>query len=425
VAFNFLVDPGRKVSVRRINVAGNTKTKDEVIRRELRQMEGSTYSAEQLSRSRERVERLSYFKDVSIETPPVPDAPDQVDVNVNVTEQASGNILLGAGFSSSDGVVLSGSVTQNNLFGTSNRLSLQLNSGSLNTVYALSFTNPYYTTDGVSLGYDLYRRDVDYGQLSSSEDYRTSTLGVGMRLGVPLTEYDTVNLGAAIEQYSLKLKSGVTYGTTINDFVDKYGDTTQSLRLEAGWARDSRDSFLYPTKGMLRKFTAEWGTPVGDLQYYKLSYQHQWLKPLSSDFTLLLNGEIGYGDGLGGKPMPFFKNFYAGGIGSVRGYDTGTLSPKDSVTGYSVGGSKRLIGNAELLFPFPGAGNDKSLRLSAFVDAGAAFNKFDFGDLRYSAGLAVIWYSPMGPIKLSLAKPFKQQTGDKLQEFQFQLGSVF
>ncbi len=425
VAFNFMVDPGRKVAVRRINIAGNTKSRDEVIRREMRQMEGATYSAEQINRSRERVERLSYFKDVSLETPPVPDAPDQVDINVNVTEQASGNILLGAGLSSSDGVVLSGSVVQNNLFGTGNRLALQLNSGSLNTVYSLSYTKPYYTPDGISLGYDLYRRDVDYTQIDSVEDYQTSTLGAGIRLSVPLTEYDSVNLGAAIEQYTLTLSPNVDYGSTLTDFIDKYGDTTRSLRLDAGWARDSRDSFLYPTKGSYRKFTAEWGTPIGDLQYYKLAYQHQWLKPLGNNMTLMLNGEIGYGGGLNGKPMPFFRNFYAGGIGSVRGYDTGTLAPKDSVTGNSVGGSKRLVGNAEILFPFPGSGNDRSLRLSAFLDAGAAFNDFDLDQLRYSVGMAVTWYSPMGPIKLSLAKPLRAKDDDELQEFQFQLGSVF
>jgi outer membrane protein insertion porin family len=425
VAFNFLVDPGRKVSVRRVNVLGNTKSRDEVVRREMRQMEGAVYSAEQINRSRERIERLSFFKDVAIETPPVPEAPDQVDVNVNITEMPSGNILLGAGLSSSDGVVLSGSVTQNNLFGTGNRLALQLNSGELNTVYSLSFTNPYFTQDGISLGYDIYRRDVDYTQIDSVEDYKTSTIGAGVRLGVPLTEYDSVNFGAAIEQYTLTLDPAITYGSTLNDFVAKYGDTTQSLRLDMGWARDSRDSFLYPTKGMFRKFTAEWGTPVGDLQYYKLSYQHQWLKPLGNNLTLMLNGEIGYGDGLNGKPMPFFRNFYAGGIGSVRGFETGTLAPKDGVTGNSVGGSKRVVGNAELLFPFPGAGNDRSLRLSAFLDAGAAFNKFDLDELRYSLGMAVTWYSPMGPIKLSLAKPFREKDGDQLQEFQFQLGSVF
>ncbi len=425
VAFNFLVDPGRKVSVRRINVAGNTKTQDEVVRREMRQLEGGTYSAEQINRSRERIERLSYFKDVSLETPPVPDAPDQVDLNVNVTEQASGNILLGAGLSSTDGIVVSGSVVENNLFGTGNRLALQINSGSLNTVYSLSFTRPYFTPDGISLGYDLYRRDIDYTEVDSVEDYQTSTLGAGIRLGVPLTEYDTVNFGAAIEQYSLTLSPDIDYGTTLTDFVDKYGDTTKSLRLDMSWARDSRDSFLYPTKGTLQKFTAEWGTPVGDLQYYKLSYQHQWLKPLGYGMTLLLNGEVGYGDGLNGKPMPFFRNFYAGGIGSVRGYDTGTLAPKDSVTGNSVGGSKRLVGNAELMFPFPGAGNDRSLRLSAFVDAGAAFNEFDLDELRYSVGMAVIWYSPMGPLKLSLAKPMRAKEDDELQEFQFQLGTVF
>ncbi len=425
VAFNFLVDPGRKVSVRRINVSGNTKSKDEVIRREMRQMEGATYSAEKINRSRERIGRLSYFREVAIETPPVPGAPDQVDVNVNVTEVPSGNILLGAGFSSSDGVVVSGSVTQNNLFGTGNRMSLQINSGSVNTIYSLSFTNPYYTHDGISLGYDIYRRDRDYTELDSVDDYETSTLGAGIRLGVPISEYDTIQLGAALEQYTLTVDPLGTVSQSITDFLTEYGDTTESLRLEMGWARDSRDSYLFPTKGSLKKFTAEWGTPVGDLQYYKLAYEHQWLKPLSDKITLMLNGEIGYGDGLNDKPLPFFRNFYAGGIGSVRGFDTGTLTPKDPITGDAIGGSKRLVGSAELMFPFPGAGTDRSLRLSAFVDGGAAFNEFDLDDLRYSAGLAVTWISPMGPLKLSLAKPLREQEGDEIQEFQFQLGSVF
>jgi outer membrane protein insertion porin family len=442
VAFTFMVDPGRKVYVRRINITGNTKTRDEVPRREMRQMEGAWYDAEKINRSRERIEKLGYFKDVTLETPPVPETTDQVDMNVNVTEQSTNSFMLGAGFSSSDGIVLSGSVTMNNMFGTGNNLSLQVNSGKVNKVYALSYTEPYFTKDGISLGYDLYRRDVDTSNISSVIAYSTSTIGAGVRLGIPISEYDTINLGSAIEQYKLKLTPDPTITPSqMLNFSTEHGGTdsgvtTQSLKLTASWARDSRDSFFYPTKGTLQQFGAEIGTPVGDLQYYKLSYQYQWLKPIFSNSTLMLNGELGWGGGFNGQSLPFFQNFYAGGIGSVRGFDSGTLGPKANSAGsiVSIGGNRRVVGNAEWLFPFPGADNDHSLRMSVFADTGAAwgpndingqYSKFSLSDLRYSAGLAVTWVSPMGPIKLSLAKPIVSKPDDKTQMFQFQLGQVF
>lgn len=439
-SFTFLVDPGRKVYVRRVNVTGNTKTKDEVVRREMRQMEGGWYAADKINRSRERVERLGFFKETSLETPPVPGTTDQVDVNVNVTEQPTGNILLGAGFSSSEGLVISGGISQNNLFGTGNRLSAQVNNGKVNTVYSLSFTNPYFTQDGVSLGYDLYKRDVDTSSLNAVVDYTTSTAGLGLRLGVPITELDTLNLGAAYEKISLDLAASapnvyrnfaVAYGGTVN------GVSNTTLRLEAGWARDSRDSLLYPTKGSYQRAFIEFGMPLGDYEYYKLNYQYQWLKPLSRNVSLLLNGEIGIGGGYSGKNLPLFRNFFAGGIGSVRGFDSGALGPKAlnaANESFSIGGEKRLIGNAELLFPMPGMGNDRSVRLSTFLDIGAIagpddhlgrYKTLSTGDMRYSVGIAATWYSPMGPIKLSLAKPLNAASDDKEQVFQFQLGNVF
>jgi outer membrane protein insertion porin family len=440
VGLTLLMDPGRKVYVRRINISGNTRTRDEVIRREMRQLEGGLYAADKIKRSKERIERLGYFSDINLETPVVPEATDQVDLNLSVTERATGNLMLGAGFSSADGLVLSASVSQNNLFGTGNRLAAQINSGSVNTVYALSFTNPYFTKDGVSLGYDLYRRDVDTSSLDAVSEYSTSTLGAGLRLGLPLTEHDTLQLGAALERYELSLtaKSPNRYKLFANTFGgNNSGVTTDSLRLDLGWARDSRDSLLYPTKGTLHRVYGELGTPVGDLKYYKLTYQYQWWRPLGPDWSLMLNGEIGWGGGYGGKPLPFFRNYFAGGIGSVRGFDSGTLGPQDldsTNRPFSLGGDKRLVGNAELYFPVPGAGKDKSLRLSAFIDAGGVwgpgdykgrYEKISLNELRYSGGVAVTWYSPFGPIKLSLAAPFKSQPDDKKQSFQFQLGNVF
>ncbi|NDP47687.1 MAG: outer membrane protein assembly factor BamA [Sulfuriferula multivorans] len=438
VAFTLFVDPGRRVYVSRVNVAGNTKTRDEVVRREVRQMEGAYYDAEKINLSRDRLNRLGFFNEVNIETPGVSGTTDQVDVNVNVTEKPTGNILLGAGFSSSEGLVLSGSVTQNNVFGTGNRLSAQINSGSVNTVYALSFTNPYFTLNGVSLGYDLYRRDVDSSSLDNVSAYKTSTYGAGMRLGVPLNERDTISFGLTYEQTSLEIDPAYVtppgpspYQRFVGIGKSTRDDTT--VRLDTSWARDTRNNYLFPTKGMLQRVAAEIGTPAGSLQYYKLSYQQQHYFPLNKIFTLMLNGEVGIGDGLAGDELPFFKNFYAGGNSSVRGFKNGTLGPKDA-NGDALGGNKRVVGNAELFFPLPGLKDDQSLRMSAFVDAGAAFGpndnnglytKFAFGDLRYSAGVAVLWVSPLGPLKFSLAQPLVSKTGDKSEVFQFTLGNVF
>lgn len=431
VAFTLFVDPGRRVYVHRINVSGNTKTRDEVVRREVRQMEGAYYDAAKINLSRDRLNRLGYFNDVNIETPAVQGTTDQVDVNIGLTEKSTGSIMLGAGFSSSEGVVLSGSVSQNNVFGTGNRLSAQINSGSVNTVYALSYTNPYYTINGVSLGYDLYRRDVDATSLSNVGAYKTSTYGAGARFGLPINERDFISFGLTYEQTSV-----TTYAdspTQYTRFVDEFGKDNDTVRLDTSWARDTRNSYLFPTKGLMQRVAAEVGVPGGSLQYYKLSFQNQQYFPLSRSFTLMLNGEVGIGDGLSGKPLPFFKNFYAGGNSSVRGFKTGTLGPKDT-NGDALGGNKRVVGNAELFFPLPGLKDDQSLRMSAFVDAGAAFGPddkdnlyktFAFGDLRYSAGIAVLWVSPLGPLKFSLAQPLAKKSGDKTEIFQFTLGNVF
>ncbi|OYW37072.1 MAG: outer membrane protein assembly factor BamA [Hydrogenophilales bacterium 12-61-10] len=443
VAFTLFVDPGRRVYVNRVNVTGNTKTRDEVVRREIRQMEGAYYDAAQINRSRDRLNRLGYFEQVNIETPGVTGTTDQVDVNVSVTEKSTGSIQLGAGFSSSQGIVLSGSVSQANVFGTGNRVSAQLNTGSVNTVYALSFVNPYYTIDGISLGYDLYRRDVNTSSLKSVSRYQSSTLGAGGRFGFPVNERDFISLGLVYEQSSLTVPA--TLGlpqTQYQKFVDpkNLGNSNRdddTLRFEASWARDTRNSFLFPTKGMLQRVSSEIGTPVGSLQYYKLSYQHQQYFPLSSSFTLLLNGEVGIGGGLADEELPFFKNFFAGGSSSVRGFKPGTIGPKD-FNGYAIGGDKRMVGNMELFFPLPGIKDNQSLRMSAFIDVGAAYgtggssnngqstySDFSFNEIGVSAGLAVLWVSPLGPLKFSLAQPLVSNPGDQEEIFQFTLGNAF
>ncbi|HXF66002.1 MAG TPA: outer membrane protein assembly factor BamA [Burkholderiales bacterium] len=421
VAFTFFIDPGRRVYVRRINIAGNTRTRDEVIRRELRQLEGAWYSTEKIALSRQRVDRLGYFTDVGVETPAVPGTTDQVDMNVTVTEKPTGLLLFGAGFGSGEGVLLSGSVSQNNIFGSGRHVSAQINSSKINTTYSLSYTNPYYTIDGVSRGFDVYYREIDPSDNGLGR-YQTKSVGGQLRLGVPITENDTIQYGLGYEATDITTftDSPLFY----KDYVAVFGPSNSNLFASAGWARDERDSLIYPTRGTFQKAGAELGLPAGDLKYYKVSYQYQRYFPLTRNLTFMVNGEAGYGDGYGGRPLPFFKNFFAGGIGSVRGFRSYTIGPKDS-NNDPRGGSRKLLGNTELLFPFPGLENDRSVRMSVFVDAAIVGDTYGTDELRYSTGMGLSWVSPLGPLKLSVAKPLRERPGDRKQVFQFTFGGVF
>ncbi len=426
VAFTIYVDPGRRAYVRRVNVTGNSRSRDEVIRREMRQMESSWYDGEKINRSRTRVDRLGYFEEVTLETPAVPGTTDQVDVNVNVKEKATGALMLGIGFSSSEKLVLSGSIQQQNMFGSGNYVGIGVNSSKSNTVYSLSYTNPYYTVDGVSRGFDFYHRNYDTSSLDTIATYGARSTGGGVRFGVPITEDDTVNFGLAVDQTRLKVDS--TSPQRFQDYVAENGNSYSSVVGSLGWSKDTIDSRLYPTKGYIHRLGAEVAVPGGDLRYYKLSYQIQRYMTLWGGYTLALNGEFGYADGYGKKSLPFFKNFYAGGIGSVRGFDNGSLGPRDPTTDDSLGGNRRVVGGAELLFPMPGMGQDKSLRVGAFIDAGqvwGANEKMKAADLRYSVGLSAAWNSPVGPLKFSIGQPLNKKDNDKLQRFQFQMGTVF
>jgi outer membrane protein insertion porin family len=423
VAFTLYVDPGRRVYVRRINVSGNSITRDEVIRRELRQLEGSWYSAARIQRSKERVDKLGFFSEVTVDTVNVPGSPDQVDLNVKVIERPTGNLLFGVGYSTAEKIIISASVSQQNLFGTGNALSLAVNSGSVNQVYALSFTRPYFTDDGTSLGFDLYKRNVDASNLAVST-YETSTLGAGMRLGVPVTEHDTINYGLAAERTDITLFPGSD--PRYVEFVDTFGPSNTALIASAGWARDQRDSTIFTRKGTLQRASLEFAIPPAELRYYRATYDIQWYLPVLRENTLELRGRVGYAGGYGGLPLPFYKNFYAGGIGTVRGYETASIGPKDA-NGDAVGGPSQLIGNIEYYFPMPGLAKDRSVRLSAFLDAGTVGDTFanDFSELRYSIGLALSWFSPIGPLKISFAKALNPDSTDKTQPFQFSVGTTF
>jgi outer membrane protein insertion porin family len=424
VAFTIFVDPGKRVYVRRVNVTGNTKTRDEVIRRELRQMESGWYDADAVSRSKERVDKLGYFSDVSVETPSVPGTADQVDINVNVTEKPTGAISLGAGVSQSEGLILSGSISQDNIFGSGKHVAVQLTTGSVNRVLSFSYTDPYFTPDGISQGFDVYHKMVDVSSTSLG-DYKTTSTGGGIRFGFPIDEKEAINVGMAIDVTTLKTYSDSP--ASYIDFVDRYGDTNVTLPATTSWVRDTTDSSIWPTRGGIQKVGLEVGLPGVDMQYYKMTYKLQQFIPLSKSFTLMGNMELGKGNGYNGKTLPFYKNFYAGGIGSVRGYQSSSLGPTDATyTDSRIGGNREIVFNGELLFGIPGF--DHSLRLGLFADAGNVFGageQMSLSDLRASTGISLSWISPVGPLKFSIAQPLNSKDGDKTERVQFQLGTTF
>ena len=422
VAFTLFIDPGRRVYVHRINVTGNTRTRDEVVRREMRQLEGGWYSADKITKSKQRIDRLGYFNEVTVETPSVPGTTDQVDVNLNVVEKPTGNITLGAGYGSSEGIILSGGISQNNVFGTGNFLGVQVNTSKVNTVYSLSFTQPYWTVDGVSRGFDLYKRNTD-PQAIGAGYYRTQSYGATGRIGIPFTEIDNITVGLGYDDTNLTTYPGLS-PVRIQTYVDTFGAANNTILGSVGWVRDTRDSAIYPTKGGTQRASVETGLPGGTLRYYKAGYQNQRYFPLNNTFTLYLHGDIGYGAGLDGRPLPFFRNYYLGGVTSLRGFYTATIGPKYE-DGTPVGGSKKILGNAEILMPVPGMANEKSVRLSAFFDTGTVGESYSFSDFRAAAGVGILWVSPFGPLKLSVAQPFRVQVGDTRQRIQFTFGQQF
>ncbi|HSA90215.1 MAG TPA: outer membrane protein assembly factor BamA [Burkholderiales bacterium] len=420
VAFSIVVDPGRRVYVRRIDVAGNSKTRDEVIRREMRQLEGAYYDASKIQLSRRRIDRTNFFGEVTVETVPVEGSPDQVDVVYTVKEKATGSLLLGVGFSSVERISLSASITQANAFGTGKYLSANINSGSVNQVYSLSYLDPYYTVDGVSRGFDVYRRVTDASSLAVGP-YKTDSLGGGIKFGYPVAEQVSIDFGANIESVDLEIfaNSPLSYISFVRDFGSQYTYLSGTV----GWTRDVRDSLILTTAGSLQRLSLE--VAGGDLQYYRLGYQHRWYTPLTRALTGHLGVDLGYAGGYNDKPLPFFKNYFAGGPGSVRGYESFSLGPKDEL-GNSTGGNRKLTGTAEILFPMPGAEQDRSLRLAAFVDGGQVYvDKMDLGELRYSSGIALFWSSPMGPLRLSWAYPLNAKDADRKQQLQFTFGTGF
>lgn len=447
VAFTIFVDPGKRVYVRQINIGGNDRTRDEVIRREFRQLESSWYDGDKIRLSRGRLGRLGFFTDTTVDTVEIPGVPDLVDLDVKVTEKPTGAIMVGAGFSSAERLTLSGSINQANAFGSGNNVGINVNTSKVFRTIALSHTNPYFTEDGVSRTIDVFLRTSRPPIFLNNVDFRVETRGGSVNFGVPFTEFDRVFLGVGYEDTRVTTfaNSPIRYRRFVadnngipfdeNDPASGIGFAqTTALPLTAAWQRDNRDSALIPTKGRFRRANLELA-PLGTANYYRTTYQDQYFWPVTNSMTLALNGEVNYGAGLGGDPYPIFKNYYAGGIGSVRGFTAGSLNVSGSrVTGTTyrlpIGGSARLIANVELQLPFPGTGVDRSLRWFTFLDAGQVWNPQDgenirLNDLRYSAGVGISWISPVGPLKLSLGYPMNAKPGDLIQRFQFQLGTGF
>jgi outer membrane protein insertion porin family len=422
VAVTLVAEPQRRVYVRRINVAGNDKTRDEVVRREFRQFESSWYDAGKIKLSRDRVDRLGFFSQVSIATDPVPGTPDQVDLTITVKEKPTGNLMLGAGFSSAEKLSLTASIKQENVFGSGNYLGFSVNTSKYNRTIVVSTLDPYFTVDGISRQIDVYYR-TQRPLNSQGEEYKLVTPGASIRFGVPFTEFDTVFFGIGIERTEIK---GIGLPNSYALYREAYGPSSTSIPLTVGWSRDSRDSALVPTDGRLMSFNLDWSVG-GDTRYLRTTAKYQQYFPLSRRFTLGVNAEAGWGKGLGGRPFPFFKNFYGGGLGTVRGFDQNSLGPID-VTGAYIGGNRRVNVNTELYLPVPGSGNDRTLRLFTFVDVGNVWGvgeQVSADNLRASAGVGVTWVSPIGPLKLSYGTPIRKRPEDRIQRLQFQIGTAF
>jgi outer membrane protein insertion porin family len=383
------------------------------------------------------LQRLGFFETVTVETPAVPGSTDQVDVDVTVKERDSGALTAGIGYGQSQGILLNASVVQNNFLGTGKRVALTFNNSDINTIYSLSYTNPYFTPEGISRGFSVLYRKTDFTDLTTSQ-YLTDAIRAGVTFGVPVTDTDRVNFSLDIENTKIKL-SDFEVSDQLVAFLDRYGDEYLNFPVGVSWVRDSRDKAIFPTTGAVQRLFGEFSIPGSDLEYWKVGYSHRRYFPLSKTFTLALNVDLAYGDGYGDtEALPFYEQFYAGGFGTVRGFELYSLGPRDSL-GNAYGGNLRTVANVELLFPMPAKAFADSVRLATFFDAGNVFltkaadppttgccgDGFDAGDLRYSAGVGATWLSPFGALTVSLAQPLNEQKGDQTQMFQFQFGQSF
>nr|WP_251371737.1 outer membrane protein assembly factor BamA [Polynucleobacter sp. UB-Raua-W9] len=436
VDLTLVIDPGRRIYVRQVAISGNAKTRDIVIRREMRQFESSWFDSDKIDLSKKRLGRLGYFTETDITSEDVPGSPDQVDVKVKVTEKPTGAVTIGAGFSSTEKLILSAGINQDNAFGTGTAVGLNFSLGKINQNLTLSNYDPYFTEDGISRYTDVYYRSSKPLYYVGDPDYQIKSVGSSIKFGVPYTEVDRVFFGSGIEAFRLNTTINtpqpyLTYAQSYNIAAPGYPATlsTYNVPLTVGWARDGRDSTLIPSDGSLQQLSGEVGTPVGNMTFYRLYGQYQKYHSFSKGNILSFNGEVGYGEAYGSHSFPITKNYYVGGIGSVRGYAPGSLGPQYYNSTYGTyqptGGQSKIVTNVEYTFPVPGSGVDKTLRLFTFVDGGNAYGTNINLVLKYSYGLGLSWISPLGPLKFSYGLPYKAQPTDNIQRLQFQVGTAF
>ena len=436
VDLTLVIDPGRRIYVRQVAISGNAKTRDVVIRREMRQFESSWFDSDKIDLSKKRLGRLGYFTETDITSEDVPGSPDQVDVKVKVSEKPTGAVTVGAGFSSTEKLILSAGINQDNAFGTGTAVGLNFSLGKVNQNLTLSNYDPYFTEDGISRYTDVYYRSSKPLYYVGDPDYQIKSVGSNIKFGVPYTEVDRVFFGSGIEAFRINTTINtpqpyLNYAQSYNIAAPGYPATltTYNVPLTVGWSRDGRDSALIPSDGSLQQLSSEVGTPVGNMTFYRIYGQYQKYHSFSKGNILSFNGEVGYGEAYGSHSFPITKNYYVGGIGSVRGYAPGSLGPQYYNSAYNAyqptGGQSKIVSNVEYTVPVPGSGTDKTLRMFTFVDGGNAFGTNINLVLKYSYGLGISWISPLGPLKFSYGIPYKSQPTDNIQRLQFQVGTAF
>ena len=435
----FFINPGKRAYVRRIEFRGNTKTDDEVLRREMRQMEAASASTDMIEHSKVRLERLGFFKEVAVETQEVPGTNDQLDVFYTVEEQPSGSIGASLGIAQGSGIILGGNVKENNFLGTGNAVGFGVSKSQYRESATLSYTNPYFTEDGVSAGYRLSYVSTDYGDFDVA-DYTTDSFSTGVTFGYPLSEISRISYGMSFER--LSIDEGVYPAAEIHDFLEDNGDSYDTVSGNLNWSQSTLNRGILATRGAQQRAGIEFTVPGGDLEYFKLSYGAQHFTPITRSLTLRLRTDLGYAIGYGDTSrLPFFKNYFGGGFGSVRGYKRNTLGPHDTPFGGfedsdPIGGNVKVVGSAEVLFPVPFMKDNRSVQASVFVDAGNIFDTKcrdsqvncyspEFGELRYSVGIGGTWVSGFGPITIALAKALNDDELDETEVFQFSMGQGF
>jgi outer membrane protein insertion porin family len=439
VSLKFYVDPGKQTYVRRINVKGNSRTADEVVRRELYQMESAVVSTDDIEQSKERLERTGYFSSVNLETVRVPGADDQVDLNLSVEEQQSGQFTASVGFSQSDGVILDFGISQDNFFGSGKSVGFNVTRSATEKEISFNYLDPFYTVDGVSRGFDIFYRKSDFEEDDVSS-YSLDEFGGGVTFGYPIDDFQRLTFSLGVEQISVNTNPN-TPVEEIESFIDDNGDEYLNFKTTLGWSNNHLNRGVFPTNGYSHNATLEMAIPGSELSYYRAIYQTKWYLPIQdeSDWVFGLKGRLGYADSYGSKSFPFFKNFYAGGLRTVKGYDNNSLGPRDS-NDDAFGGNVLVVGGAELIFPMPFIEAQNGWRSLFFVDGGNVFttecfsssssnSKCDEGinldELRYSAGLGISWLSPVGPLSIAVSKPLNDKDDDETQVFQFSLGQSF